>query len=309
MDKITAAIARIKEAYAIAQSRDTALVLAYSGGKDSDVLLDLARLSKVPVLVQHNITTVDAPETCRHIRDVFRKLDESGMKTKINMPPTITTAEGNVKRANMWRLIVRSKIPPTRVARYCCAYFKERRFVGQHLLSGIRWAESRKRSGRGLHENRSKDPSKRIMFMDENDDKRKLIEICQLKAQIITNPIVDWTDADVWCYAKERKLEMNPLYSFGFSRVGCIGCPMAGKKIQTFEFQMYPRFRAAYIRAFDEMLKYRKTLNLPHRMTSSSIDWDTGEAVMEWWINPKEREAPNMLEDLMQPQLFNEVMT
>lgn len=52
------------------------LIITYSGGKDSDVLLHLAESCLKPdefeVLNSH--TTVDAPETVYHIRETFERL-------------------------------------------------------------------------------------------------------------------------------------------------------------------------------------------------------------------------------------------
>ena len=42
--------------------------LAYSGGKDSDVILDLAERAGVRFGAHHNLTTVDPPEVIYHIR-------------------------------------------------------------------------------------------------------------------------------------------------------------------------------------------------------------------------------------------------
>lgn len=52
------------------------LIVAYSGGKDSDVLLALAIKSGVTFAVQHNHTTADALQTVYHIREVFKRLTE-----------------------------------------------------------------------------------------------------------------------------------------------------------------------------------------------------------------------------------------
>lgn len=43
------------------------LVITYSGGKDSDVLLHLAGKSGIPYEALHSLTTADAPETVRHV--------------------------------------------------------------------------------------------------------------------------------------------------------------------------------------------------------------------------------------------------
>ena len=56
------------------------LVIAYSGGKDSDVMLALAEkeLSVDDFVVANSHTTVDAPETVYHIRNVFKRLEDRG---------------------------------------------------------------------------------------------------------------------------------------------------------------------------------------------------------------------------------------
>ena len=59
------------------------LSICYSGGKDSEVLLDLAIKAKIPMVVVNNHTTADAPETVRHIRKAFSRLEEKGIKTLI----------------------------------------------------------------------------------------------------------------------------------------------------------------------------------------------------------------------------------
>ena len=60
------------------------LVITYSGGKDSDVLLRLAINSGIPFDVLHSLTTADAPETVYHVRDTFRRLEEKGVKCVID---------------------------------------------------------------------------------------------------------------------------------------------------------------------------------------------------------------------------------
>lgn len=62
------------------------LVCTYSGGKDSDVMLELFRRSGIPFEVHNSHTTADAPQTVRHIRKVFKSLEEKGIKCEIEMP-------------------------------------------------------------------------------------------------------------------------------------------------------------------------------------------------------------------------------
>lgn len=65
---------------------DMPLVVRYSGGKDSDVILQLAKESGVPFRVTHNLTTADPPDNVYYIRRVFARLREEGIEAKINVP-------------------------------------------------------------------------------------------------------------------------------------------------------------------------------------------------------------------------------
>ena len=96
------------------------LVITYSGGKDSDVLLHLAEASGIPFEVLHSLTTADTPETVRHVYDTFRRLEEKGVKCTVDKHVQL---DGS--RVTMWNLIPRKLIPPMRIKRYCCAELKE----------------------------------------------------------------------------------------------------------------------------------------------------------------------------------------
>lgn len=251
------------------------LLIAYSGGKDSDVLLHLAEKSGIPFEVLHSLTTADAPETVYHVRDTFRRLEEKGIKCEVDkhIKPDGT-------RTTMWNLIPRKLIPPTRLVRYCCAELKEGGGKGRFIATGVRWAESAKRKDRGVLEVLHSDKSKRLTLMNDNDDSRMLMENCQLKGKRVVNPIIDWTDADVLGYADSEKICMNPLYACGWKRVGCIGCPMAGKHRYT-EFARYPKFQQAYIAAFDRMLAERERRG----KNIEGTRWGkTGVDVFHWWM-------------------------
>lgn len=67
------------------------------------------------------------------------------------------------------------------------------------------------------------------------------------------NPIISWSDADVWDFIRGNEIEYNPLYDCGYHRVGCVGCPVAGKN-RWKEFADFPGFKEKYIKAFSEML-------------------------------------------------------
>lgn len=251
------------------------LVITYSGGKDSDVLLRLAENSGIPFEVRHSLTTADAPETVYHVRDTFRRMEEKGVKCVID-----AHVQPDGSRLAMWNLIPRKLMPPTRLVRYCCAILKEGGGKGRFVATGVRWAESQKRKSRGLIEVQNKDIRKRLTLMNDNDETRMQFENCRMKGERVVNPIVGWTTADVWDYVTAEHIPMNPLYRCGFCRVGCIGCPMAGKS-RTMEFAMYPKIKLAYIRAFDRMLEERRRRG---KMDGGMRWGETGLDVFNWWM-------------------------
>ena len=63
------------------------------------------------------------------------------------------------------------------------------------------------------------------------------------------NPIVDWTDEDVWQFLKHYGCECNPLYCKGYCRVGCIGCPLANARSRRNQLRNNPRILKAWIKA------------------------------------------------------------
>ncbi len=272
MDKIDKALERLKLASEMSLTYyEQPLIITTSGGKDSDVCLHLAQAAGIPYEVQHNHTTADAPETVYHVRETMRKLEENGVKCTINTP----TYKGHP--VTMWSLIPQKLMPPTRLVRYCCSVLKEQYGHGRMITTGVRWAESSKRKkNRATFENINRDPAKR-MLLNDNDDARRLFENCKVQAKRVCNPIIDWTDNDVWEYIESEKIQTNPLYYEGFSRVGCIGCPMAGCAGRKFEYARYPTYQKAYIKSFDRMIAERKSRGL-------DCSWQTGTDVFHWWM-------------------------
>ena len=274
MDLEQKAIERMQKASEISMKLfGQPLVVTYSGGKDSDVILQIAKNAKVPFEVLHNHTTADAPETVYHIRNVFRELELEGIKCTIDKP----VYKG--KRTSMWNLIPQKLMPPTRLVRYCCAVLKEKGGTGRFIATGVRWDESvARKNNRGTMEVIHRDREKRLILQDDNDEARRTFETCKLKGKRVVNPIVEWKTDDVLQYIKDQKIEINPLYGCGFNRVGCVGCPMAGTEGRQFEFTMFPAFKKNYIRAFDRMLEARKESG------KSTENWENGIDVFHWWM-------------------------
>lgn len=265
--------------------------LAYSGGKDSDTIKILAHLAGVRFEAVNNHTTVDAPETVYYIR--------SQKDVKVEYP-----------EKTMWQLIVEKMIPPTQILRYCCAELKERGGERRTVITGVRQAESNKRANTHLIHiwNKPKAVVKlceelgineyelnkynSVMLNNDNEETRELVDSCYQQHKVVLNPILDWTDKDVWEFLHHYGCEGNPLYKCGYKRIGCIGCPMAANHRYK-EFNDYPKYKLNYIRAFDRMLDRRKERGL-----TSKVDWSSGENVFKWWMGEDVNQISFFGEDL-----------
>lgn len=253
--------------------------LCYSGGKDSDVIRILASLADVKHEIHHNLTSVDAPETVRYVKSIPNVI--------IDVPHY-----KNGNRISMWSLIVKKGIPPTRIMRYCCSELKEQGGKYRMKITGVRSAESVKRAkNAGIIKIIGKpktvqkmaedfgadylitDAGGLVMNMD-NDKNRRLVEHCYRTTSTMINPIYDWTDSDVWEFLNHYGCKSNPLYQCGRKRIGCVGCPFQTQKGMIRDFDLYPKYKNLYIRAFDIML-----LSHPEKEYS----WKSGQEVFDWW--------------------------
>lgn len=104
-----------------------------------------------------------------------------------------------------------------------------------------------------------------------------LFENCRLKSKRTVNPIIDWSDTDVWQFMVDTKAHVNPLYAEGWCRVGCVGCPMAGQDGRLYEFNRWPEYKNLYLMAFKNLLAERAARGM-------DTSWQTPEDVFNWWM-------------------------
>ena len=235
--------------------------MAFSGGKDSIVLKKVADLAKVDYEAHYSVTSVDPPELMRYIRKVHPDVIWDHPKDKNGKPVT------------MWTLIAEHTLPPTRMARYCCSALKESAGKGRVTLTGVRWAESANRAAiHGVVDFHNKPVRTRVMaeqleaefelnkngsviLNNDNDSSRRMVEQCYRTRKTLINPIVKWTERDIWDFIFAYGLPYCELYDEGFTRLGCIGCPLSGRKNMERDFKRWPRYKELYIRAFEKMIE------------------------------------------------------
>lgn len=275
-DKVQVAIERIK-----AFEKEEGYYLCFSGGKDSCVIKALADMAEVKYDAHYSNTGIDPPELVlfikKHHPDVIfeNPIDKEG------------------KRVTMWNLIPKRLMPPTRLVRYCCKELKEEGGVGRMCMTGVRWAEStnRKNNQGALtiynsseelegNENFTKTKKGGVVLNNDNEESRKMIDSCYKQRKTTLNPIIDWTDEEVWEFLKEYEIPYCELYDQGFKRLGCIGCPIGGRKHQIEEFERYPKHKELYLKSFEKMIENRKA-------KGKKCEWETAQEVMDWWLQEK----------------------
>ena len=259
VDKVQISIDRL-----VAFAPPEGYYLAFSGGKDSQCIYHLAKMAGVKFDAHYNVTSVDPPDVLYFIRDHYPDVIWDYPRDK------------DGKRISMWSLIASKRLPPTQKYRYCCAELKEANGQGRVTVTGVRWAESaRRKELHGVVNFQTKPKmtkkiadkiganyrvNKRggIILNDDNDVNRRMVEQCYRTRKTLVNPIVDWTDEDVWEFLNDvAKVPHCCLYDEGFKRIGCVGCPMGRKKGMERDFARWPKYKNLYLKAFAKMIENR----------------------------------------------------
>lgn len=201
------------------QKRLDCFHVAFSGGKDSMVLLELVKkaLPHNAFMVVFGDTKMEFPDTYKLVNIVEQQCKEDGI--------AFYRAASHLGAEEAWRLFG----APSTVLRWCCSVMKSTpqtlkirdilgkdNFVGADFV-GVRAEESIKRSE----------------YEFESYGKKQ-------KGQHSQNPILDWNSAEVWLYIYSRKLPINEAYKKGNTRAGCLFCPMGRGKADSFRQMSYP---------------------------------------------------------------------
>jgi len=227
--------------------------LAYSGGKDSGVILELANMAGVKYEAVYSVTTIDPPE----IIYFMRKEHPEVRFLHPEMPLLTMMVDNGIG-------------PPSGWSRWCCRFYKESAGTGCAIIIGVRAAESPKRKARWKQISRRTD--------------KDALYVC---------PILYWTDNDVWEFHRLRDIPYCELYDEGFKRLGCIGCPLAGYKLQRRDFDRWPKYEEMWKRAFKRF--WDKWHGVPTRKGNvrSFEDFGSWEGLWEWWISGVNKDKNN----------------
>lgn len=181
--------------------------VAFSGGKDSAVLLDLVRkaLPKGSFVVIFGDTGMEFPDTYEAVEHTKRLCEAEGTPFYV--------ARSHFDPHESWKLFG----PPAKALRWCCSVHKStpqtikmREILGKDNYTGMDFVGVR------AHESLA-----RSKYEYENFGKKQ-------KGQYSFNPILEWTSAEIWLYIFLNKIYVNGAYKKGNSRAGCLLCPMSG---------------------------------------------------------------------------------
>jgi len=194
--------------------------VAFSGGKDSCVLLDLVKkaLPKGSFIVVFGDTGMEFPDTY----DTIEKTKQECIEKEI----PFYVAKSHLDPKQSWQLFG----PPSRVLRWCCSVHKStpqtlklREITEKDDFTGLAFV--------GVRAHESATRSEYDYF---NDGKK-------IKGQYSHNSILEWTSSEIWLYIYANNILINKAYKKGSARVGCICCPMGSGRASFIEQMNYPQ--------------------------------------------------------------------
>lgn len=192
---------------------DEPIEVSYSSGKDSDVILELAKMAGINYRAIYKNTTIDPPGTIKHCK-------ENGVEV---MPPKMTFFD-----------MVKKKGTPTRRARFCCEVLKEYKTLDR-AVQGIRRCESRARA------ERYKEPEICRAY-PKKEEAWVYLPLLEWSDEDVAEFIAE---RNIKCHP----LYYDEQGGFHVERrLGCIGCPMQGDRGKK-DFLQYPKFLKQLIRS------------------------------------------------------------
>lgn len=255
-EKIDHSIALIRKAEKLALAmNDQGFHVGFSGGKDSQVLLELVKMAGVKYRAVYNVTTNDPVENVRFIKEQY--------------PDVIFDRP----KQSFFQLVAKKGLP-TQLHRFCCAILKERAGVGYVILTGVRAEESFKRSQYAEVRKWGNDKDKEI---DLDKMEQAHFQCVGGKDKFMVYPILQWTERDVWQFIRERGLPINPCYATQ-KRVGCVFCPFAPKRQIIRQIKAKPKQYQALLHNLQKFLDNRDGRGQLNQFA-------TAEECFMWWIN------------------------
>ena len=231
----------------------------FSGGKDSQCLYHLVKLSGVKANTHMNLTSVDPPEVIRFVKTQYP--DVELIKPKMSI----------------YDMAKKKRILPTMRVRWCCAEFKETSGAGKVTLIGIRREESARRAKRQEISTNIKGKRSEETFDQWSEHEEKMVTCVGGKDKILVSPIIHWTERDVWEFLNSNCIPHCEPYDQGWTRIGCICCPMSQLRQKRKDIERWPHVKRNWI----------KTIQWLKGNWYSSHAEESAEINFRWWISGK----------------------
>ena len=231
----------------------------FSGGKDSQVLYHLVKLSGVKAKTHMNLTSVDPPEVIRFAKQHYPEVE-------LIKP-----------RMSIYDMAKKKGILPTRRLRWCCAEYKESRGAGKVTLIGIRQEESVRRAKRGEISTEIKGKRAEETFDQWSEHEEKMVTCVGGKDKILVSPIIYWTERDVWEFLNANSIPHCELYDQGYTRIGCICCPMSNIRNKRKDIERWPHVKRNWLKTIQWLIDNGY---INHNFNDAEIGF-------HWWISGK----------------------